>query len=199
MHIGNEQPHSIISVQLTTLIYFRQKCCLFTIIYMVICMAQIRILWKESPPEHFVLFTPSTQKQLYKEMGVKRSSDTGWIFRDANTDVSSSEPWNNEWKQEASWMIFTFISRLAPQWSKRHLCPRNGSLSSALICSGLRLLCMDFISERSSFSKCAIQDGYLIFKKLLQENQYPLLITNITTSISVSIKMVWLFKVYHCV
>lgn len=50
MHTGNEQPHSIIPVQLSMLICFRQKCRLFTIIYMVICIAQIKILWGESPP-----------------------------------------------------------------------------------------------------------------------------------------------------
>lgn len=44
MHTGNEQLHSIIPVQLSMLICFRQKCRLFTIIYMVICIAQIKIL-----------------------------------------------------------------------------------------------------------------------------------------------------------
>lgn len=84
MHTGNEQPHSIIPVQLSMLICFRQKCRLFTIIYMVICIAQIKILWRESPtpPPNIFYYVYSAHSNNYTKK---------WEWTDPQTQNESSE------------------------------------------------------------------------------------------------------------
>jgi len=147
MHRGSEQRRSIIQLKLTRLISLRQRCkAVYNNIY--IELSKLR--------RNKTQALKSREEGRVKCAHVAESSDCERVCAPSEKSLQSPPPVSTPLLSKTIHggiaVDFTFISRSVPQWSKRHLCPQNGSL-----CSGL---CMDFISERHRVWECAAQPSF---------------------------------------